>query len=81
MGKFEKVSVQLDREAVEAAAAAGLDLSEVLHEALCRKLPTLRQPEREQATRQWYEENKEAVDSYNQFVEKNGLFSDGIRKF
>jgi hypothetical protein len=43
--------------------------------------PTLTATEREAAARQWYEENKEAVDTYNEFVERHGLFSDGIRKF
>jgi post-segregation antitoxin (ccd killing protein) len=32
---------------------------------------------RDEAARRWYEENKEAVDSYNELVVKYGLFSDG----
>ena len=31
--------------------------------------------------REWYEENKEAVDSYNEMIETHGLFSDGVRTF
>lgn len=29
----------------------------------------------------WEKENKKAIDSYNQRVRKNGLFSDGLRQF
>jgi post-segregation antitoxin (ccd killing protein) len=34
-----------------------------------------------EAARQWYQENKQAVDAYNELVEKYGLFSDGVRTF
>lgn len=81
MGKPEKVSIELDSEAVEAAAAAGLDLSQVLTEALRRRLPALHAEERERVAREWYEENKEAVDWYNRYIEEHGLFSDGFRTF
>jgi antitoxin CcdA len=81
MGKIEKVAVELDSEAIEAAAKAGLDLSQVLLEALHRKLPDLHAGEREVAARKWYEENKEAIDAYNKFVDEHGLFSDGMRSF
>jgi antitoxin CcdA len=77
----EKVLVELDREAIEAASAAGLDLSHVLTEALRRKLPGLHRAERERAARQWYEENKEAVNWHNQFIAEHGLLSDHFRKF
>jgi post-segregation antitoxin (ccd killing protein) len=36
---------------------------------------------RRQAARQWYEENKQAVDAYNEMIETHGLFSDGARMF
>jgi antitoxin CcdA len=77
----ERVTIELDAEAIEAARAANIDLAELLTAALRRRLPTLHKAEREQAARQWYEENKEAIDSYNRLVERHGLFSDGIRKF
>lgn len=80
MGKIEKVA-ELDSEAVAAAAKAGLDLSQVLLEGLYRKLPNLHAIERQEAARKWYESNKLAVDSYNDFIDRHGLFSDGVRKF
>jgi post-segregation antitoxin (ccd killing protein) len=46
-----------------------------------RRLPELNSSEREQAARQWYEENKAAIDAYNELIETHGLFSDGVRTF
>jgi len=77
----ERISLELDSESIAAAKEAGIDLSKLLIEALRRRLPQLHAAERQAAARQWYEENKEAVDSYNRFVETHGLFSDGLRKF
>jgi antitoxin CcdA len=77
----ERVTIELDPEAIEAARAANIDLSELLVEALRRRIPTLHAAEREKAARQWYEENKAAIDSVNEFVERHGLFSDGVRTF
>jgi antitoxin CcdA len=77
----ERVTVELDAETLARARAAGLDLSRVLGRALRRELPPLSDAERSQAADQWYRENKEAVDSYNEFIAQHGLFSDGHRKF
>jgi antitoxin CcdA len=77
----ERVTIELDVETLAAAREAGLDLSELLTRALRRHLPELNKTEREEAARQWYQENKEAVDAYNEMVEKHGLFSDGARTF
>ncbi len=30
---------------------------------------------------QWLKENSDAMEAYNQFVERNGTFSDSVRKF
>jgi antitoxin CcdA len=76
-----RISVELDPEALAAARAAGIDLSELLSQALRRRLQQLSPAERELAARRWYEENKEAVDAYNKLIETNGLFSDGVRLF
>lgn len=82
MGELKKIFVEIDSETLAAASEAGLDLSEELTRALRRKLPPLEsEAERQRAAQQWYEENKEAVDSYNRFVDEHGLFSNGVRKF
>ena len=78
----ERVTVEVDPEALAAARAAGVDLSQLLAEALRRRLPNLDASAREEAARKWYEENKEAVDAYNKMIEEDGfVFSDGARTF
>jgi antitoxin CcdA len=77
----ERVTVELDAEIVAAARKAGVDLSKLLSRALRRHLLQLDTSNREQAARHWYEENKAAVDAYNDLIETHGLFSDGVRTF
>jgi antitoxin CcdA len=78
----ERVTVELDAETLARAREAGLDLSELLTRAVRRVLPPpTSEEERKRAAEQWYAENKEAVDAYNEYVEKHGLFSDGMRTF
>jgi post-segregation antitoxin (ccd killing protein) len=78
----ERVTLELDAESLAAAKEAGIDLSQLLVEALRRKLPKLHAAEREGAARKWYEENKEAVDAVNRMIEQDGyVFSDGARSF
>lgn len=77
----EKVTVELDTKTLAAAREAGLDLSDLLSRAVRRQLPQLSALEREQAALEWYEENKAAVDAYNEMIETHGLFSDGVRMF
>ena len=59
---------------VRKARAMKLNLSEVLERALEDEL---RRREREK----WLEENRGAIDAYNERVEKHGVFSDGLRRF
>ena len=78
----ERITIELDAGAVAAARHAGIDLGELLAQALKRRLPQLNAAEREDAARQWYAENREAVDAYNRLIETDGfLFSDGVRTF
>ena len=77
----ERVTVELDAETLKRAREAGVDLSETLMRALRRVLPLPSDEERKRAAQQWYEENKEAVDASNEYVEKHGLWSDGLRMF
>jgi post-segregation antitoxin (ccd killing protein) len=78
----ERVTLELDSESMAAAKEAGIDLSQLLIEALRRRLPKLHAAERQAAARQWYEENKDAVDAVNEMIEEDGfVFSDGARSF
>jgi len=78
----ERVTMELDAESIAAAKAAGIDLSQLLVEALRRRLPNLHAAERAELARRWQEENREAIESYNQMIERNGyVFCGGVRAF
>lgn len=77
----ERVTLELEATALEAAREAGINLSELLSHALKRRLPQLNPSQQEQAAQRWYDDNKTAVDAYNEMIAAHGLFSDGIRTF
>jgi antitoxin CcdA len=78
----ERVTLELDAESIAAAKAAGIDLSQLLVDALRRRLPNLHAAERAKLARQWQEENREAIEAYNRMIEQDGfVFSDGVRAF
>jgi antitoxin CcdA len=78
----ERVTLELDAESIAAAKAAGIDLSQLLVDALRRRLPNLHATERAKLARQWQEENREAIEAYNRMIEQDGfVFSDGVRTF
>ena len=66
------VSVRSDL--LDAAREAGLNLSATLESALERELAEVR-------AKKWRENNREAIDTYNEYVDKHGVFSDGLRTF
>jgi antitoxin CcdA len=57
-----------------AARGAGLNLSAVLERALTEELATAKRTK-------WREENREAIEIYNEHVEEHGTFYDGERTF
>ena len=74
--KARKVPTNLSLRAdlVERARALELNVSDVVESALEKVIL-----ETEQA--RWLSENEAAMDYYNSFIEKHGLFSDAYRKF
>ena len=72
MKKATNVSVRGDL--LEAARASGINLSATLEHALTEELRRAQQ-------RQWREDNRDAIAAYNEYVEKQGVFSDGSRSF
>jgi post-segregation antitoxin (ccd killing protein) len=82
MSEREIVTLELDSDSVQAAKTKGLDLSDVLLEALYRKIPTLHAEERVALARMWLEENRSAIEAYNRMIEQDRfVFSDGARTF
>jgi antitoxin CcdA len=59
---------------LDAARQAGLNLSATLEAALERALA-------EDKARRWREENREAIETYNDHVEKHGTFAEDVRSF
>ena len=66
------VSVRADL--LAAAREVGVNLSATLEAALAQELAAIKR-------RQWREDNREAIDAYNDQVDKHGTFSDDIRGF
>ncbi len=71
-----KVATNLSARAdiVREAKELGLNLSEVFESAVAEAI-------RRRRRELWLEENKEAIDSYNARVERDGIFGDDWRKF
>jgi antitoxin CcdA len=67
-------NVSIRSDLLDAAREAGLNLSATLERALAEELATVRRA-------RWREENREAIAAYNDYVDKHGTFSDGIRSF
>lgn len=67
-------NVSIRSDLLDSARAAGVNLSATLERALEHELANLRR-------KQWREENREAIASYNDYVAEHGAFSDGARSF
>jgi antitoxin CcdA len=66
--------VSIRSDLLEAARAAGVNLSATLERALAEELASVKRA-------QWREENREAIAAYNEHVDGHGTFSDGARSF
>ena len=69
-----RTNVSIDPELLELARGLKLKLSPLLEAAI-------RQKARELAANNWLAENRGAIESYNEEVAENGVFSDGLRGF
>ena len=67
-------NVSINSDLLSKAKNMKINLSRTLEQALTEKL-------RIQKQKQWLEKNQNALNQYNQRIEKHGVFSDGIRKF
>jgi antitoxin CcdA len=67
-------NVSINSDLLEKAKALNINLSATLEVALTEQL-------RAEQRNQWKAENAEAIQAYNSFIEENGVFSDGLRKF
>ena len=92
MGKVE-LTVQIDAELVQRAKAAGIDVTEFATAALRLELERLDRGMRESGpkeldrstpesrTAQWAEENGEAIEAYNERIQRRGVFGADLRRW
>lgn len=73
-GRKKAVNVSIDERLLKAAKEYGVNLSQTLERAVSDALKQI-QGER------WLEENREAIEYYNSYIEKHGVFSQGRRRF
>lgn len=67
-------NVSINADLLRQARDLDINLSATLEAALNVRL-------REKRREQWLEENRRAIDAYNERVESRGVFSDGLRTF
>lgn len=68
------VNVTANTDLVRIAKDAGINLSQTFEDAILDKV-------RSKLEEQWLLENKEAIDAYNERIEKNGVFGARKRRF
>jgi antitoxin CcdA len=67
-------SLSLPVDLVRRAKTLGLNLSQVVERALTAAI-------REAEQGRWRSENEQAIEQYNAFVERHGVFGDELRQF
>jgi antitoxin CcdA len=67
-------NLSINAELLREAKGLGINLSQTL-EVQLEKLV------REARAKAWAEENRDAIESQNRWIEKHGLWSDGLRMF
>lgn len=70
----QATNLSINRDLLNAAREAGVNLSAALEEALQEKVAAARREK-------WKRENAEAIAEYNKFIEEHGIFSEGHRSF
>ncbi len=70
----QATNVSIDRDLLNAAREAGVNLSAALEEALREKVAAARREK-------WKRDNAEAIAEYNNLIEEHGIFSEGERSF
>ncbi len=67
-------NVSINSDVLDRAKALKINLSKTLEEQLVELL-------RQQRRQQWLAENRKALDEYAEYIEREGVFSDGVRLF
>jgi antitoxin CcdA len=67
-------NVSINSDLLQQAKILKINLSATLEDELAHVI-------RQKRRAQWLDENRPALDDYNAFIEKHGVFSDGLRQF
>lgn len=67
-------NVSINEDLLRQAKELGINLSQTLEQELEKRV-------REARARRWAEENKDAIESQNRWIEKHGMWHDGLRMF
>ena len=67
-------NLSINSDLLEMAKSLKINISATLEEALAKRV-------QQEKADNWLAENKAAINKYNEFIEKHGIFSDGARKF
>lgn len=70
----KSANLSINSDLIQQAKALKINLSKLLEEKLAQVIAI-------QKESLWLEENKEAIEDYNQRISKNGTFSDRLRRF
>jgi len=70
----KSANLSINADLLQKAKALDINLSATLEAALAAEVKRRR-------AEQWLTDNKASLDAYNVFVEKHGVFSDGLRGF
>ena len=73
-GRKRAVNVTVDEDVLAAAKQLGVNLSQVLEDQL-RKLV------QDDKNRRWQEENSDALEAHNRFIEEHGIWSKKYRSW
>lgn len=67
-------NVSINEDLLRQAREAGINLSQTLEEKLTQLV-------REAKAKQWAEDNREAIESQTRWIEKHGMWYEGLRDF
>jgi len=73
-GRKRAVNVTVAEDVLADAKRLGMNISQVLEDELRKRVT-------EEKTRRWQEENREAIDAHNRFIEKHGIFGEEFRNW
>lgn len=68
------VNLSVDADLLAKARAEEVNLSSLFEDALKESI-------RGKEERRWREENRKAIEAYNEFVREHGVFAEGFRSF